>query len=1800
MFFTIAAAIPADAVPPSYEVTVGNGTGAPGSTGNSVAITAASLPSDLAGFQIYIKYNKNILTPDTASLAISSEFSALTNAAWTKGAFISSVDATYNRLNIQLYDGNIAGSTASASAVTICSINFSVAAGANTLNNTLEAEATSPGLADTSGNPVPTTWVSGNFQITGIPTGTIALTADPASITADGASTSTITSTAIKDAAGNNVPNGTKIFIGATAGTIIATDADAAPGIQVATTDGAITFALQSTTAAGTATVNAASIYGDAAGSTTVTFTAGAVSAANSTVTVDTNTAAVGTNPASDGITVTVTLKDANNNPVANTEVVLSATGSGNYINGQTEGNGPATIGTTNASGVAIGKILSTKAEAKIFSAAGGATAITQTQAVTFTPLAAQTLQVTGITDPVTAGVASAATVTAYDQFNNIATGYTGTVHFTSSDAQALIPNDYIFQAGDNGAKTFAGGITLKTAGEQTVTATDTVNGALTGSQTGITVNPAAASTLIINQQPASAAAGTAIAPAVSVRIEDDFGNLVDSTASVAIAIANNPGSGTLSGMTSKAATSGVATFSDLSIDKAGTGYTLAITSGVLTGATTNAFNISPADAARLAYSLQPTNTTAGVAISPAVAIQIEDQYGNLVNSTATVTIAIAENPGSGTLSGTAAQAAVAGVATFNDLSIEKAGTGYTLAASSAGLTGATSATFDISPAAASKLGLTATRTTLASDAKGSAILSAQVQDTYGNNVAQAGTTVSFTITDTTYVNAISDAQTDANGLATATITTKTGTIPVPPVTTDVTATAAGLTDSAALTFTIVNFSISVTDPTGVFVDGTGVHLVTSGSTPAAATFAGTGGTPGNYRWALASIGEIDSTTADTVNYSAPASLTLGQGEFYKKDTLTLTDATNQNLIDTIDIYVYQRVAFTMGAATYGITTGGTFKPAVTGGTGQYTFQSSNAAVATVAADGTITAAGPGTCTIEVRDTTYGVFGTDNGFRALTPTIEVIAPIQVTGAAVLDSGATTTFTAQGGTGTFVWEASDGAIDPATGEYTAPAVASGNLPVTIIAYDATYGKTSASPVTGTAPVTIYAPISMIETPAGYDPDTPSTFPFKAHGGTTTLTAKDANRLYDWEIKDWNDAVILSQTTGAATYTFNHDDLFNASGAGVYTVSLKDKTNPALAGATLKIRIPMKFVAAQFGSASGTYYIGTQGGTDTFTVLGGPVGVDVYIYDALDLTGIPVKAANCGTLVDISPTDETNDFTFASPVPKATAFKVRVMLDVTSNNADVARLAEAELDEVWSGIFAVIPEIDVSGTVVKAIDGTTPVVGAMVAATHDATLTDTTAAPDGSFTITELKNTGATFKFYIFLPGFISRTATMADIEAGPILLEELAAGSSSISGNATLSVGTGTVSVKCKTLAGDYITNADGVAIEALSNPSDGSYLFPVPAANLGDGPFTLEFRRTGFIFNETLGLGVLTGVNDGSTTANIVLRPVTNITISGTPQDSSDPTGTAYDQVLVEITAMPQAFDGTPAEISVTDSGTSPVINFAGGTWSFVHQGYADFSVTVKADTSEAVRDIGTGYLKEKTWNYVAGTTAPTVTLIANPNITGGTAASVSGDSTVLLPPDGLVGEVKDSVYFVITESDASDAGAATINGSDIVDVTLVDDEGNEVSDDDIARIFITMQFDPTVVTQGTLESETFVIYKADTLQALVSGNGTAVPVGQIILPIDYINGKVTFVVDHLTSFGIGVVPPPPPGPAPAPSDGTTPSSSPAASSSSSDCFINTAACGIAGSWSAMCVSLILMGGVIVCGLLLKPGRKED
>ena len=100
-------------------------------------------------------------------------------------------------------------------------------------------------------------------------------------------------------------------------------------------------------------------------------------------------------------------------------------------------------------------------------------------------PANAQPLAITGFPIPDTEGIANDFTVTAYDPYGNVVTGYLGTVSFSSSDSTVGPPLIYTFVASDNGSHTFV--ITLNTKRTQSIALTDSAN-KLSGSETGVVV----------------------------------------------------------------------------------------------------------------------------------------------------------------------------------------------------------------------------------------------------------------------------------------------------------------------------------------------------------------------------------------------------------------------------------------------------------------------------------------------------------------------------------------------------------------------------------------------------------------------------------------------------------------------------------------------------------------------------------------------------------------------------------------------------------------------------------------------------------------------------------------------------------------------------------------------------------------------------------------------------------------------------------------------------------------------------------------------------------------------------------------------------------------------------------------------------------------------------------------------------------------------------------------------------------------------------------------------------------------
>src|SRR3989440_4762343 len=197
---------------------------------------------------------------------------------------------------------------------------------------------------------------------------------------------------------------------------------------------------------------------------------------------------------------------------------------------------------------------------------------------------------------------------------------------------------------------------------------------------------------------PANATAGEPLSPAVRVSAMDSTGS-VDTTfhGPVTVTLGEHPAGAELRGTRAVAAVRGVATFSNLSVNRSGTGYTLVATSPGVRGATSPASDVGPAAAARLVFTAPPHSAKVDGVLAPPVQVTAFDTLGNVATGFAdNVTVALAANASGGTLGGTTTVAAASGVATFADLSVNRAGTGYRLTASAGQLAGATSDPFDI------------------------------------------------------------------------------------------------------------------------------------------------------------------------------------------------------------------------------------------------------------------------------------------------------------------------------------------------------------------------------------------------------------------------------------------------------------------------------------------------------------------------------------------------------------------------------------------------------------------------------------------------------------------------------------------------------------------------------------------------------------------------------------------------------------------------------------------------------------------------------------------------------------------------------------------------------------------------------------------------------------------------------------------------------------------------------------------------------------------------------------------------
>ena len=359
---------------------------------------------------------------------------------------------------------------------------------------------------------------------------------------------------------------------------------------------------------------------------------------------------------------------------------------------------------------------------------------ITGVGSATVVAAAASTMSLTGIGNPTTAGAAASGTVVLRDAYANVATGYRGTVHFTSTDAAATLPADYTFTAADAGTRAFP--VTLRTAGNRAVTASD---GTLTATQSPITVQPGALHHLALSPSSSSITAGGNRAFTAQGR-DSSNNNLGDVTAATTFTIAPN---GSCTGAVCTATLAGA--------------HTITGTSSGATG--TASLSVTPA-APVLSVQLSAGTLVADGAATSTVLIRSADQYGNpragdpvTLSTNGGATISAVHDNGDGSYTATVTASTVAG--------------SQTLTATNGSATGTAQLVQVPGPASAVTLALSSS--TLDADGATTATATITVADAHGN--ARAGDLVTLVSDGDATISAITDR---GFGTYTATVTAST------------------------------------------------------------------------------------------------------------------------------------------------------------------------------------------------------------------------------------------------------------------------------------------------------------------------------------------------------------------------------------------------------------------------------------------------------------------------------------------------------------------------------------------------------------------------------------------------------------------------------------------------------------------------------------------------------------------------------------------------------------------------------------------------------------------------------------------------------------------------------------------------------------------------------------------------------------------------------------------------------------------------------------------------------------------
>ncbi len=233
-------------------------------------------------------------------------------------------------------------------------------------------------------------------------------------------------------------------------------------------------------------------------------------------------------------------------------------------------------------------------------------------------------------------------------------------------------------------------GYTLgSTAGTETVSAS--AAGVTATASFTMTAVPAAPSGVsVVSGADQTGTAGAALASPIVVKVVDAASNPVGGAA-----VSWSSRGGTVTAGVTTTGADGLAP-NTFTLGTVAGAYTVTASVSATASVTLGATAVAGTPAS-LVWKVQPTATAAGSALAPALQVAIVDANGNVTSSTNAISLTLAGGTQGAQLTGTTTKAAVAGVATFDDLKLDLVGSGYTLVATGAGITPtATSSAFTV------------------------------------------------------------------------------------------------------------------------------------------------------------------------------------------------------------------------------------------------------------------------------------------------------------------------------------------------------------------------------------------------------------------------------------------------------------------------------------------------------------------------------------------------------------------------------------------------------------------------------------------------------------------------------------------------------------------------------------------------------------------------------------------------------------------------------------------------------------------------------------------------------------------------------------------------------------------------------------------------------------------------------------------------------------------------------------------------------------------------------------------------